>query len=113
MLITGLPPLSGFIAKFALLSAILKMPGAPTPSIDAWLLLIAILASGMAGVIALGRTGMRVFWSTDELIVPRLRVNEAGPVIVLLAACTALTIWARSEERRVGKECVGTCRSRW
>src|SRR3546814_6287446 len=48
----------------------------------------------MAGVIALGRTGMRVFWSTDELIVPRLRVNEAGPVIVLLAACTALTIWA-------------------
>src|SRR3546814_19788241 len=24
-----------------------------------------------------------------------------------------LTIWTRSEERRVGKECVSTCRSRW
>src|SRR3546814_15107266 len=24
-----------------------------------------------------------------------------------------LRIWARSEERRVGKECVSTCRSRW
>src|SRR3546814_20644457 len=24
-----------------------------------------------------------------------------------------LPIWARSEERRVGKECVGTCGSRW
>src|SRR3546814_16777670 len=23
------------------------------------------------------------------------------------------TIWDRSEERRVGKECVSTCRSRW
>src|SRR3546814_11060022 len=22
-------------------------------------------------------------------------------------------VWNRSEERRVGKECVGTCRSRW
>src|SRR3546814_4148386 len=22
-------------------------------------------------------------------------------------------VWARSEERRVGKECVSTCRSRW
>src|SRR3546814_19108819 len=22
-------------------------------------------------------------------------------------------LWARSEERRVGKECVSTCRSRW
>src|SRR3546814_13263711 len=23
------------------------------------------------------------------------------------------TVWRRSEERRVGKECVSTCRSRW
>src|SRR3546814_14594528 len=25
----------------------------------------------------------------------------------------ALSSWGRSEERRVGKECVSTCRSRW
>src|SRR3546814_13791210 len=25
----------------------------------------------------------------------------------------AVVIWRRSEERRVGKECVSTCRSRW
>src|SRR3546814_13972904 len=24
-----------------------------------------------------------------------------------------LNVWSRSEERRVGKECVSTCRSRW
>src|SRR3546814_15278107 len=27
--------------------------------------------------------------------------------------CMARTLAARSEERRVGKECVSTCRSRW
>src|SRR3546814_173411 len=26
---------------------------------------------------------------------------------------TAMVDWPRSEERRVGKECVSTCRSRW
>src|SRR3546814_9566868 len=25
----------------------------------------------------------------------------------------AMRVWERSEERRVGKECVSTCRSRW
>src|SRR3546814_21156532 len=25
----------------------------------------------------------------------------------------SITLWQRSEERRVGKECVSTCRSRW
>src|SRR3546814_15764528 len=28
-------------------------------------------------------------------------------------AVEAYRIWGRSEERRVGKECVSTCRSRW
>src|SRR3546814_19169036 len=30
-------------------------------------------------------------------------------------ACDAIeeAVWRRSEERRVGKECVSTCRSRW
>src|SRR3546814_11897326 len=30
-----------------------------------------------------------------------------------LAICTVLYIVVRSEARRVGKECVSTCRSRW
>src|SRR3546814_12430715 len=30
-----------------------------------------------------------------------------------LAALILLAAYARSEERRVGKECVSTCRSRW
>jgi multicomponent K+:H+ antiporter subunit D len=94
LLITGLPPLSGFVAKFALLSSILDMPGAPAPSVQAWLLLAGILISGMAGVIALARTGIRLFWSSEDVTVPRLSIREAAPVTMLLGACVALTLWA-------------------
>src|SRR3546814_14963125 len=41
----------------------------------------------------------------------------AGDNATMLAAARALHQWQRerlrSEERRVGKECVSTCRSRW
>src|SRR3546814_18674687 len=37
-----------------------------------------------------------------------------GPVFALFGGLLALPLgWLRSEERRVGKECVSTCRSRW
>src|SRR3546814_1896179 len=38
-----------------------------------------------------------------------LRARLLVPVVITLAAFGA----GRSEERRVGKECVSTCRSRW
>src|SRR3546814_2111437 len=42
-----------------------------------------------------------------------LPVDGADPLPALRAAWLALGQAARSEERRVGKECVSTCRSRW
>src|SRR3546814_5345604 len=42
------------------------------------------------------------------LLVARFPVETAGEMAVLL-----LQAEFRSEERRVGKECVSTCRSRW
>src|SRR3546814_19684297 len=33
--------------------------------------------------------------------------------VIALALATAPIAYLRSEERRVGKECVSTCRSRW
>src|SRR3546814_17121486 len=40
---------------------------------------------------------------------------ESGEVIIRILGFTSKTIpfSSRSEERRVGKECVSTCRSRW
>src|SRR3546814_15381323 len=38
---------------------------------------------------------------------------ECAPGGGVSQACFAAAVNARSEERRVGKECVSTCRSRW
>ncbi len=94
LLIIGLPPLSGFIAKFSLLSAALQTSATDSPSFAAWSLVVGMLASGLAGIIALSRTGIRLFWSAEESITPRLRISEAAPVGLLILATVALAFWA-------------------
>ncbi len=91
LLLAGLPPLSGFIAKFALLSALLDggtVPGA------GWLLLALLLASGLAALVALSRNGIRTFWAPQQRAAPRLRVIECLPIALLLLACGLLTVRA-------------------
>lgn len=63
LLVTGLPPLSGFVAKFSLLSAAVTAANTPSVALDAWVLVALVLLSGLAGLIALGRVGIRIFWS--------------------------------------------------
>jgi multicomponent K+:H+ antiporter subunit D len=91
LLIAGLPPLPGFIAKFALLAAFLDADPVPAAS---WGMLGLLLLSGLAAVIALGRAGVRIFWASQERIIPRVRVLEMAPVAALLALCMALTVMA-------------------
>ncbi|HEX6692482.1 MAG TPA: cation:proton antiporter, partial [Burkholderiales bacterium] len=88
LLVAGLPPLPGFVAKFAMLAALLA--GDPVPAAT-WAFLALLLLSGLAAVIGLGRAGIRVFWAAEERSVPRVRVIEIAPVAALLAACLALT----------------------
>jgi multicomponent K+:H+ antiporter subunit D len=91
LLVAGLPPLPGFVAKFAILAAVLDtQPIAPA----AWALLALLMLSGFAAVIALPRAGVRAFWGMTDGIVPRVRVIEMLPVGGLLAACLALTLAA-------------------
>ena len=92
LLIAGLPPLSGFVAKFSLLSAALQTSES-TPGIAAWLLMSVVLLSSLAGLVALGRTGIRLFWA-NETTTPHLRIAEAAPVAALILACVGLAIWA-------------------
>jgi len=96
LLIIGLPPLSGFVAKFSLLSAALRTAEYGAPTVNVWLLVAAMLSSGVAGLIALGRCGVRLFWVPEDLHVPTLRLNEAIPILVLLSACVLLTARAGS-----------------
>ena len=91
LLVAGLPPLPGFLGKFALLSAVL----APEPiGAPAWALLALLVVSGLATLIAMGRFGVRIFWAAEERTVPRVRVIEMAPIAFLLALCLALTVAA-------------------
>ncbi len=90
LLVAGLPPLPGFLAKVAMLGALLApdpVPGA------AWALLALLSLSGLAAVIAMGRAGVRIFWATQRSV-PRVRVIEMAPVAVLLGLCFALSATA-------------------
>ena len=92
LLVTGLPPLSGFIGKFALLSSVVEaMNDQRASPTTAWLLIGMLLAAGLAGLIALTRIGVRLFWTVTERTTPRLRVIEAGPVAFLVLLTMALT----------------------
>lgn len=90
LLVTGLPPLPGFIAKFALLSTAIDSAPAVGLGGAAWALAAAVLASGFAGVVALTRIGIRLFWTVTARTTPRLRVLEAAPAAFLVALCIAL-----------------------
>ena len=91
LLLAGLPPLPGFVAKFALLSAWLQPESI---SIPAWGMACLLTLSGLAATIAMGRAGVRIFWASHEQIVPRVRLIEMAPVALLLALCLSLTLQA-------------------
>src|SRR3546814_5050955 len=60
-----------------------------------------------------GRNGARSVGTTDDLGREMVDRHD-GPYTAFLSARRQWRISAhRSEERRVGKECVSTCRSRW
>ena len=94
LLVTGLPPLAGFIAKFALVAAAIDALPVQGGFGREWLLIIAFLGGGLAGLIALMRVGMRLFWSAAGRQTPRLWVSEAAPIAFLILICVALTVAA-------------------
>lgn len=97
VLLAGLPPLSGFIAKFVMLTALLNPAGLPvehTASAADWAFLILVITSGLFVLIALTRAGMRYFWPAFERKVPRISPYELFPVLGLLLLCLVLTVAA-------------------
>ena len=89
ILITGLPPLSGFIAKLGMLTLLLS-GSAGTEGI---ILAAVLLAGGMCALIALMRYGIRTFWAAGAGK-SRLQVTEVVPVKLLLLSCILLTVLA-------------------
>ncbi|MBS0343103.1 MAG: monovalent cation/H+ antiporter subunit D [Proteobacteria bacterium] len=91
LLLAGLPPLSGFVGKFAMLSGVMK---APTLTAAGWTFLALLLISGFFTLVAFSRAGIRHFWTTPEGGQPTLRALEVLPVAALLGASLALAVGA-------------------
>jgi len=93
LVISGLPPLSGFIAKFALLAAAINARSGAVP-VSAWVFLVVLILSGLAALIAMSRAGIRAFWASPDWSTPHVRLMEMAPVVVLLLLCAVQTIQA-------------------
>lgn len=97
VLLAGLPPLSGFIAKFALLAGLFQSAGpdgAGTVAGATWAFVALLILSGLTALIAMIRAGIRSLWDSEEDHVPRIGVIEMAPVAGLLLLCAALTVQA-------------------
>jgi multicomponent K+:H+ antiporter subunit D len=95
LLLIGLPPLSGFVAKLALLAAVLApaeqgaTAGIPVAN---WVFTALLLLSGLAALLTLSRVGIRAFWAPIDTVIPRVLVVEFVPVIGLLLLTLGLAI---------------------
>ncbi|MDE1164840.1 MAG: monovalent cation/H+ antiporter subunit D [Pseudomonas sp.] len=101
LLIIGMPPLSGFIGKLSLISALFNPQGmgvAPQAPLSpaGWALVILLVLSGVASLMGLARIGIARFWTPQERPSPLLRSYECLPIVVLLGLCMVLTVKAES-----------------
>src|SRR3546814_11701002 len=79
-----------------------------TPGQDLYFL--GVLSLGLSSLL----TAINIIATTLYMRTPGLTLRRL-PVFVwsMLVTSVLNLIWVRSEERRVGTECVSTCRSRW
>ena len=99
LLLTGTPPLSGFIGKFMMLSGLLSTEEAGSAlqepvSAAAWAMLALVIMSGVAALVALSRTGIRMFWTPRDRPAAQLKVLECLPIGLLLTLCLLISFRA-------------------
>jgi len=94
LVLAGLPPLSGFVGKVAMIDALLRARGASPANfpMEAWTLFGLLIASGLLAAVAFTRAFIAHFWALQDRAAPRLRIIEGLPVAMLLAACVTLAV---------------------
>lgn len=99
ILIIGMPPFSGFLAKFMLIAGVFCPEGMMEstvyiPAARDWIYVAMIILSGIAALVAMTRAGIRIFWASVESRVPKVQMIEVVPVLALLSLCLVLTLIA-------------------
>ncbi|RUY26567.1 monovalent cation/H+ antiporter subunit D [Mesorhizobium sp. M7A.F.Ca.US.001.04.1.1] len=95
LLLAGLPPLSGFVGKFALLTAMVRpdpVAGGGLIAGSTWILVALLILSGLCALIGTMRAGIQIFWAPIEGTVPRVLLLEIAPVAFLLTLCLLMTV---------------------
>jgi multicomponent K+:H+ antiporter subunit D len=86
LLLAGLPPLSGFVGKLAMMMGLADQ-AAPSD----WVLIALIMLSSLAAIIALVRIGIETIWDDKESLVPRVRGVEFASITGLLLISVVMT----------------------
>jgi multicomponent K+:H+ antiporter subunit D len=91
LLISGLPPLPGFLAKVSILAPLLQGPPGPFPHAAA-LTATLVIGSSLFALVALARAGVQIWWAEPPRVPPTIRLSEAAPLAALFLACLVLTV---------------------
>lgn len=99
LMLAGMPPLPGFLGKFAMLSALLNPLGLAAsagqrPGLAGWTFLAVLIVSGFLALTALARVGIAHFWASQGRRPLRVGLAEGLPIGALLLACVLLAVAA-------------------
>ncbi|MDN4055589.1 monovalent cation/H+ antiporter subunit D [Massilia sp. YIM B02763] len=94
LMIAGLPPLSGFVAKFGMFHALLNPDPGQAIRPSGWILMALVILSGLVALVSMLRFGVRTFWAGGNAVPPRLHRSEVVPVLFLLALSVFMTVQA-------------------
>jgi len=86
LMLAGLPPLSGFVGKLAMMVGL-----AEHAELADWVLIALLMLSSLAATIALLRIGIETIWSAKESVIPRVRGVEFAAIAGLLLVSVIMT----------------------
>jgi multicomponent K+:H+ antiporter subunit D len=97
ILVAGMPPLAGFLGKFAMIGAMLGLGGGAGEGVPAgaWVTVAVLIVSGLGATISLMRSGINTFWVSLDGVIPAVRAAEIAPIVMFLALALVMTALAQ------------------